>query len=91
LIEGQAQEKILSGFTAPIGSLSAKITLASALALINERERCECNLIRKIRNKFAHIVHPSFDDESVKSLCSELSFRAMPYDNISVDAKGSLT
>jgi hypothetical protein len=56
---------------------------------VSERERRECELIRKIRNKFAHNVHPSFDDEDVKALCHELTFCAMPYEGVNVDAKGS--
>jgi hypothetical protein len=91
LIEGKSQEQLLSGFNAPIGTMSAKIALAAALGLISERERRECDLLRKIRNKFAHSVHPSFDDEDVKSLCFELTYRAMPYEGVDVDARGSFT
>lgn len=91
LIEGKPQEQILSGFNAPIGSLSAKIALAAALGLISERERRECDLIRRIRNKFAHNVHPSFDDDDIKSLSFELTYRAKPYGDVEVDGKGSFS
>lgn len=91
LIEGKPQEQILSGFNAPIGSLSAKIALAAALGLISERERRECKLKRRIRNKFAHNVHPSFDDNDIKDLSLELTFRAMPYGEVGIDAKGSFS
>jgi hypothetical protein len=89
LIEGKSQDQLLSGFNAPIGTMSAKIALAAALGLISERERRECDLLRKIRNKFAHNVHPSFEDDDVKSLCFELTYRAMPYEGVDVDARGS--
>jgi mannitol operon repressor len=91
LIEGKAQDQILSGFNAPVGTFSAKIALAAALGLISERERRECDLIRKIRNKFAHNIHPSFDDDEIKSICLELTYRAMPYEGVEVDARGSFT
>ena len=91
LIEGKPQEQILSGFNAPIGSLSAKIALSASLGLINERERKECDTIRKIRNNFAHNVHPSFDEENVKSLCDNLTYRARPFEGIDIDARGSFT
>lgn len=91
MLEGKAQDQILSGFNAPIGTLSAKIALAAALGLISERERRECDLIRKIRNKFAHQVHPSFDDADIQSLCFELTYRAMPYEGVEVNARGSFT
>ena len=71
--------------------MSAKIALAAALGLISERERRECDLLRRIRNKFAHSVHPSFDDEDVENLCAELTYRAMPYEGVEVDARGSFT
>ena len=91
LIEGKAQEQLLSGFNAPIGTFSAKIALSATLGVITERERRECELIRKIRNKFAHHIHPTFEDEDIKSLCLELTFRAMPYGDVQVDARGSFT
>lgn len=91
LIEGKPQDQLLSGFNAPIGSFSAKIALAAALGLISDSERDECDLIRRIRNKFAHAVHPSFDDEGVKSLCLLLTYRAKPYGEVEVSAEGSFT
>lgn len=91
LLEGKSQDQLLGGFNAPIGTMSAKIALAAALGLITERERRECDLLRRIRNRFAHDIHPSFDDEAVKSLCFELTYRAMPYEGVEVDARGSFT
>lgn len=79
LVEGKPQEQILSGFNAPIGSRSAKIALAAALGIISERECRKLELIRRIRNKFAHNIHPSFDDDDIKSLSLELTYRAMWY------------
>lgn len=91
LIEGKPAEQLVKGFNAPIGSLSAKIAMAAALGLITERERRECDLIRRVRNKFAHNVHPTFDDDDVKDICQELTFRAMPYGDVKVGARGSFT
>jgi len=91
MLDGKAKLQVLDGFNAPAGTFSAKIALAVALGLISERERRECELVRKIRNKFAHNVHPTFDDEVIKALCNELTFRAMPYDGVDVNAKGSFT
>lgn len=91
LLEGKSREQLLSGFNAPIGTFSSKIALAAALGLIEERERRECDLLRKIRNKFAHNVRATFNDEGIKSLCLELTFRALPYEGVEVDARGSFT
>ena len=90
-IEGKPSDQLLTGFNAPLGSLSAKIAAATALGLINERESRECSLIRRIRNKFAHEVSPTFEDPGISDLCIELSYRAMPYDDVTVSAEGSFT
>ena len=91
LLDGQSSDQLLTGFNAPIGTFSAKVALSSSLSLITEAERRECNLIRKIRNRFAHNIHPSFDDAAIASLCFELEYRAKPYEGVSVDARASFT
>ena len=76
LIENKASDQILDGFNAPAGTFSAKIAFNAALGLISEKERRECDLIRRIRNKFAHSVHASFDDDAIANICFELNMRA---------------
>lgn len=66
-------QKLLFGIEKPLGSFSAKITLAFALGLISYRERKELDQIRKIRNIFAHeISKVSFKTTSIKDRCSNL-------------------
>ncbi|MDX2210776.1 MAG: hypothetical protein SFV20_10515 [Sphingopyxis sp.] len=91
LVRGTAQRQLLEGFNAPIGSLSTKIVLASALGLISDGERRECDLIRKVRNKFAHNVHASFEDADIRDICGGLSFAAANYGSVVVPAVGRFT
>ncbi len=91
LIPGKSQKQLMVGFNAPIGSLSAKIALAAALGLVSEEERRECDLIRRIRNKFTHNAHAAFDDPDIRDLCSSLAFAAQNYGDVTVPAVGQFS
>jgi mannitol operon repressor len=60
------------GVSAPLGSLSSRILMAFGLRLIDEREYKNLQIIRKIRNHFAHSLHASFDDQNVVDWCKQL-------------------
>jgi mannitol operon repressor len=91
LAEGSAAEKLLEGFNAPLGSFSAKIAAADALGLLHAAEHRDAEIIRKIRNQFAHEVHMTFEDQKVSSLCKQLIYSAKPYGDVAVDARGLFT
>lgn len=91
LLKGDSGEKLLEGFNAPLGSFSARITAAHALGLISDIERGECDLIRKIRNEFAHKVKMTFEDERVKGLCSSFVLSAKPYADVTVSSRGAFS
>jgi len=91
LIEHVDVESLLEGFNAPLGTLSARVLAAFALGLLSESEYTECQILRKVRNAFAHGIHVSFDDQKIKDLCSNLKMCAMDYGDIHVDARGRFT
>lgn len=91
LLESDSASSLLSGFNAPLSSLSARTAAAHALGLISEEERRECDLVRKIRNEFAHKVKMSFEDKRVSGLCSALTYRAKPYADVTVSHRGAFT
>lgn len=69
----KASQDLLSGFNAPLGTFSSRVSAAFALGLIQENEFKEITLIRKIRNEFGHGWEPlSFDSSSVANLCKQL-------------------
>jgi len=71
--EGKAAEALLKEGDAPLGTFSARIELCFALGLIDEFEYQEINLLRKVRNEFAHSKHgTTFQSEKIKSLCANL-------------------
>jgi DNA-binding MltR family transcriptional regulator len=59
----------------PLSSFSARIKVAYAIGLISESVRSDFEIIRKIRNHFAH--HPratSFSESPVREHCANLAF-----------------
>ncbi|MBE7556685.1 MAG: hypothetical protein HS126_37015 [Anaerolineales bacterium] len=74
LLDNKVTEKLFDASQA-LGSFSAKIDLAYSLGLYGEKSYHDLNLIRKIRNEFAHFDTPlNFDSQSVASRCAELWF-----------------
>ena len=70
---------LVAGHHAPLGTFDARIEACFAFGLINDEERSELKLIRRIRNDFAHDPKASFTDRSISDRCRELKFR-MPGD-----------
>jgi histone deacetylase complex regulatory component SIN3 len=91
LLETESAANLLNGFNAPLGSFSARIAAAHAMGLISDAEQRECDLIRKVRNEFAHKIKMSFDDKRVQGLCSALTFSAKPYEGAPVSTRGAFT
>jgi mannitol operon repressor len=91
IVPNKGAQALLSGFNAPLGSFSARIAAAFALGLISEAEYRECELIRKVRNEFAHQIKVSFKTEKVAGLCGQLQLSAKSYDNVHIDTRGQFT
>ena len=62
---------LFSGPTAPFGTFSARITISLALGLISKSEADALNLVRSVRNKFAHEIDASFENEKIVKLCGK--------------------
>ncbi|TBT23902.1 transcriptional regulator [Vibrio parahaemolyticus] len=72
-VGGKSTKNLLFGANAPIGDLSSRVELCLSLGLIGQFEYQEIQIIRKIRNQFAHLRHGlTFDDEKIKGLCTSL-------------------
>lgn len=75
-VEGKSAKELLEGGNAPLASFSARIKCCHALGLITSHEKNDIDLIRAIRNEFAHQEHGlSFEGTKIKSLCSSLISR----------------
>jgi mannitol operon repressor len=72
-VETLTSKELLVGFSAPLGTFSARAAAALSLGLIQENEYKEIALIRKIRNEFGHGWKPvSFESGRVADLCRQL-------------------
>ncbi|EPD42364.1 MULTISPECIES: hypothetical protein [Delftia] len=91
LIPNKGSKALLDGFNAPLGTFSARIASSFALGLLSEVEYRECDLIRKVRNEFAHQIKVSFTSEKVVSLCAQLQLSAKSYGDVHVDTRGQFT
>ena len=87
-IEGKVSAALVDGFNAPLGSFSARTAAAYSLGLISKPEFSEANLLRKVRNCFAHDIHVTFDDSSIIDLCKKLTYSAKDYGTVIVSPRG---
>ena len=72
--EVKASEDLLEGFNAPLGTFAARTKVCHAMGLLSDIQFKDLELIRKIRNEFAHTWDEcSFDDEKIKDWVSSLS------------------
>ncbi len=67
------EDPLFEGPTAPLGSFSAKIEIASRMGLLSNDVRASLHLIRKIRNCFAHDLKKcDFNDSRIENWNREL-------------------
>lgn len=66
LLENAATRNLFEAANAPLSTLSAKTSASRALGLISADEFRDIEIVRKIRNAFAHSVLCSFDDTKIK-------------------------
>lgn len=73
LLDKKESLELLEGGSAPLGTFSARIKASYCLGLITDLEHRELQLIRKVRNEFAHQTHGlTFQNEKIASLCGNL-------------------
>ncbi len=71
----------LFDFNSPLGNFSSKIQMAYSLGLIEKTVKSDLNLIRKIRNKFAHEMFLDFEDNQIESWCKNLEWHKIAFMN----------
>jgi spore coat polysaccharide biosynthesis protein SpsF (cytidylyltransferase family) len=74
----EKRDAIFRNPNAPLSSLSAKISVASALGCIGGEPRSQLERIRSIRNAFAHtVVGVTFDTPLISKECDKLNPQAL--------------
>ncbi|MFC1508628.1 MltR family transcriptional regulator [Candidatus Omnitrophota bacterium] len=65
----------------PLSTFSSRIKTAYCLGLISKNEYDDLNIIRKIRNKFAHVMHGyTFEEREIISWCTR--FKLQKYSKV---------
>ena len=74
LPENEKDVDKLFEFNQPLGNFSNKINMAFCLGLIDRVVKKDLDMVRKVRNKFAHDLYTSFNDSQIKSWCNKIRF-----------------
>lgn len=64
----------LMNFDQPLGTFANRVRMSYCLGLIDKVIKDDLKLIGKIRNKFAHDLDASFEDDEVKTWCKQLKW-----------------
>ena len=72
-IKPSSWREVFSTERGPLGTFANKISMADAIGLISSETRRNLDIIRHLRNAFAHAMRPiSFDTKEVADLCAML-------------------
>jgi hypothetical protein len=84
-----AKHESLLGKMSPLGTFSSRINLAFALRWIDQDTECDLNIIRDVRNDFAHHLdhNLSFETQSIADRCKNLCSAAAFIDGFSEASK----
>jgi DNA-binding MltR family transcriptional regulator len=70
----KATKDLVEGFNAPLGTLSSRIKSTYSFGLVTHEQYKDMDLLRKIRNKFAHDWEGiSLDHNDIRAMTGELS------------------
>jgi len=91
LVDHPAVDKLTGGFNAPFGTFSSRIVGALALGVISSVEYQDLEIVRGIRNDFAHQIVVGFNDPSIRDRCANLSLAAKDYGQVTVGPEGQFS
>ena len=73
MLKDKTTDELIVGGMSPLGAFSARAKAAFALGLISKHEFHEIDIVRKVRNEFAHRTHgTTFKDEKIQAFCGNL-------------------
>ena len=87
LVDDEKEIERLMEFDRPLGTYSSRVSFCYGLGLIGKIVRDDLRLVGKVRNRFAHDLHASFDQEPIRGWCLSLKWhRELMMCNPPVDA-----
>jgi len=79
LVDDDKEVKELLRSDQSLGTFSGRIRMVYCLGLIYKPVRDDLDYVRRIRNKFAHTLDISFEDQQVKDWCQNLKWHRIAY------------
>ena len=79
LVDDLQEVQDLLRYDQPLGTYGNRIRGAYCVGLINTTIRDDLRVVGKIRNKFAHDLYASFDDQQIRSWCRALKWHRNAY------------
>ena len=87
LLDNVATKNLFDAPNAPLSTMSAKTSASRALGLISAEEFRDIELVRKIRNAFAHSVMCAFEDRKIRDWANALKVGMSYLDGLDQDHK----
>lgn len=79
----KATRDLVKGFNAPLGTFGSRIKAVYSFGLVTEDQYRDMDILRKVRNKFAHNWEGvSLDDGDIKGMVGQLSGYTLSQDPI---------
>jgi DNA-binding MltR family transcriptional regulator len=79
LVDDTKEVSELLRYDQPLGSYGNRTRAAYCFGLINKTIRDDLRLVGKIRNRFAHDLYASFDDQQIADWCAALKWHRTAY------------
>lgn len=79
LVSDEKEVDSLLKYDKPLGTFSGRIAMTYCLGLIPKTIRNDLRTVAKIRNRFAHDLNASFEEDQIRSWCSNLKWHRISY------------
>jgi DNA-binding MltR family transcriptional regulator len=79
LVDDPKEVDELMRYDQPLGTYGNRIRAAYCLGLINKTIRDDLRIVGKVRNRFAHDLYASFEDQQISSWCAALNWHRTAY------------
>src|ERR1700759_1490847 len=77
------KQRVFDNAVSPLSTFGAKITIGYAMGLYGPLARADLDIIRWVRNQFAHRADPvSFNDHNISEKCLLLKYSRLPSEGI---------
>ncbi len=79
LVNDEKEVSELLRYDQPLGTYGGRVRAAYCLGLLHKAIFDDLRAVGKVRNKFAHDLYASFEDEQIRSWCLALRWHRMAY------------